>query len=288
MGIPRRLRNQEGTYSLVDGIPFAMPIDTRNSKALLAAFTIDADKASAYMPGPDLHPLRVWNKGLLLVTVIDYVETDIGKYIEFSIGIACTRGKKRAPRMLPLLFRSHYGMGQYVMDLPVSTEISVKGGKGIWGMPKHQASLDFIVEDDLISSQYDLDGELAVRIDIEPPGRKLFPVTMNSVNYCQFRGIMWKSFVHFAGKPSLAMFKGAKATLTVGDNPRVAWMKDIGISETPIMTTYYPEFSGLLDDYVEAWFLRTAQKPTEPYEGLDTVADLGLSEEWPPPPNRNT
>jgi hypothetical protein len=287
MGIPPRLRNQEGTYSLVDGVPFAMPIGTRNSTALMAAFTIDADKSAAYMPGPDLHPLRIWNKGILLVTVIDYVETDIGKYIEFSIGIACTRGKKRAPRMLPLLFRNHYGMGQYVMDLPVSTEISVKGGKGIWGMPKHQASLDFIVEDDLISSQYDLDGELAVRIDIQPPGRKLFPVTMNSANYCEFRGIMWKSFVHFAGKPSLAMLKGAKATLTVGDNPRVAWMKDIGVSDTPIMTAYYPEFSGVLDDYVESWFLRTDQMPTEPYEGLDAVADLDLSEEWPPPPNRN-
>ena len=31
-------------------------------------------------------------------------------------------------------------VGQYVWDLPVSTEISVKGGKGIWGTPKHQAT----------------------------------------------------------------------------------------------------------------------------------------------------
>ena len=38
-----------------------------------------------------------------------------------------------------------YGTGQYVFDLPVCSEISVKGGKGIWGMPKHQANLDFII-----------------------------------------------------------------------------------------------------------------------------------------------
>ena len=44
----------------------------------------------------------------------------------------------------------------------MSTEVSVKGGKGIWGMPKHQASLDFVVNDDAVSSHYDVDGQLVL------------------------------------------------------------------------------------------------------------------------------
>ena len=40
----------------------------------------------------------------------------------------------------------------------------MKGGKGIWGMPKHQANLDFRVDDRTMSSQYDLDGQLCLRI----------------------------------------------------------------------------------------------------------------------------
>ena len=68
------------------------------------------------------------DRGLLIVTVVNYITTDIGNYIEFSIAIACRRG---------------LSVGQWVVDLPVSTEISVKGGKGIWGMPKHQANLAF-------------------------------------------------------------------------------------------------------------------------------------------------
>jgi hypothetical protein len=39
------------------------------------------------------------------------------------------------------------GTGQYIPDLPVSSEISVKGGKGIWGMPKHKSNLDFKITD---------------------------------------------------------------------------------------------------------------------------------------------
>src|SRR5512141_2072269 len=127
MSIPKRLKLQEGRFALVDGIPFALPVNCERSPALFAVFPINADKARALLPGKEIHPLRLWKKGLLVVSVIDYRVTDIGKYIEFSIAIACTHGLQPAPRLLPALLRKHYGTGQFVFDLPVSTEISVKG-----------------------------------------------------------------------------------------------------------------------------------------------------------------
>ena len=77
--------------------------------------------------------------------------------------------------MSPLLLPGPFRFGQYVVDLPVSTEISVKGGKGIWGMPKHQANLDFEVTDRVVSSQYDKDGQAAVFVEIERPGGPRLP-----------------------------------------------------------------------------------------------------------------
>src|SRR5919204_6580070 len=117
------------------------------------------------LPGTEVHPFRMFGHGLLVVTVVDYRDTSIGTYIEFSIAIACTHGRRAAPPLLPVLFQKTYGLGQYVVDLPVSTEISVKGGKGIWGMPKHQANLDFKVSDGTVSSQYDDDGRLGVWVE---------------------------------------------------------------------------------------------------------------------------
>ncbi|HEY4385174.1 MAG TPA: acetoacetate decarboxylase family protein, partial [Ktedonobacteraceae bacterium] len=129
---PNRLQKETGRYALVDGIPFHLPVEGKHSQALMVAFPIDAAKAQALLPGNEIYPFRLWRKGLLVITVVDYCVTSIGRYIEFSIAIACTHGPRRAPRLLPALLMKPYGTGQFVYDLPVSTEISVKGGKGIW------------------------------------------------------------------------------------------------------------------------------------------------------------
>src|SRR4051794_22396652 len=89
--MPDRLKNQVGRFALVDGIPFKLPVECAPSPVISAAFSIDADKAQALLPGKELFVLRWMHKALLLLNVINYQETAIGKYIEFSIGIACTR-----------------------------------------------------------------------------------------------------------------------------------------------------------------------------------------------------
>ena len=180
MPVPKKISRQLGTHSRVDTIPFAMPIDTKGSQAIEAIFSIDAERAAKLLPDGNVHPFRLWNRGLLMITSVNYVHTDIGKYIEFSVAIACTRGRRPAPRLLPGVFMRHFGTGQYVIDLPVSSEISVKGGKGIWGMPKHQANLDFKISKDNVSSQYELDGELVMKLTIDRPKRTWLPVYASS------------------------------------------------------------------------------------------------------------
>lgn len=286
--LPKRLRRQSGRHARVDGIPFDLPVNSENSPALMAAFPIDADRADDLLPGNELHPLRLWgNTGVLIVSVINYRTTDIGAYIEYSIGIGCTHGRTPAPIGLPFLFRKSYGLGQYVFDLPVSTEVSVKGGKGIWGMPKHRARLDFLVEEDTVSSQYDLDGELAMRVTIERPDRAWLPIRMRGVNYCQFRGMLMKSVIHFRGSAGFTMFDGDAAWLEIGSHPRMAPLKSLNIEPEPIFTAFLPETNGVLDDHLESWFVTSESPIAREFEGLESVVDLGTSEEWPPPPDRD-
>src|SRR6266581_6977752 len=284
MGIPTRLEAQRGRFALVDGIPFNLPVSTEKSPALMAAFGIDVDKAKALLPGNELHPFRLWNKGLLVITVIDYRVTTIGKYIEFSIAIACTHGKRPAPRLLPGIFMKTFGTGQYVYDLPVSTEISVKGGKGIWGMPKHQANLSYIITDRTVSSQYDLDGQLVMKIEIDRPKRTWLPLNMGAINYCQFRGMLMKSQIHFNARLGFSLLKKGSARLTFGDHPRAQVFKDLGIGRNPLLTGFFPAVTGILDDHVDSWFLSYETPPQEAPEGLESVVSLGLSQEWLAPP----
>jgi hypothetical protein len=282
--VPKRVEETSGRQALVDGIPFDLPIRCARSPALFAVFSADLAKAQALMPERQLHPLRLWNRAVLVVTVIDYRETSIGKYIEFSVALACTQGTKPAPRFLPALFMKAYGTGQLVLDLPVSTEISVKGGKGIWGMPKHQASLDFVIGEQTVSSQYDQDGQFVMKIEIDRPSSCWLPVRAGIANYSCFRGMLMRSLLYFRGRAGFSLRRKGAARLVLGDHPRIAMLRDLDLSPDPLLTAFIPSADGVLDDSCQSWFLHEAHRPATTPEGMESVVDLGLGQQWPPPP----
>ena len=289
--VPRRQQRLRGQHALADGIKYVMPVNSDDSPVLMAAFPINKKAAAAILPGPELRPFSLGGKGLLVVTVVNYRSTDIGKYIEYSLAIAITHGLGPAPPLLPLLFQKTFKLGQFVVDLPVSTEISVKGGKGIWGMPKHQANLDFVVTDSTVSAQYDKDGKLGCYIEIDRPDPLGIPLKLAASNYCAFRNMLWKSDIYFEASGDIAFGAQAKARLILGDAPGVAPLKNLEPEAKPIFTAWLPTAHGVLDDHYEAWFLTA---PTEAGaaglrggEMLDSVVNLGQGQEWLEPPDRS-
>jgi hypothetical protein len=288
MSIPDRIRRETGRHALVDTIPFTLPVASTDSPALIAAFSIDARAAAELLPGDEVHPLRITGgRAVLVVTVVDYRDTNIGRYIEFSVAIACTHGARPAPALLPALPLAQrlYGTGQYVVDLPVSSEISVKGGKGIWGMPKHQANLDFVITPKAVSSQYDLDGQLCVRIEVDRPRFEGLPLSMGTSNYCAFRGMLMKSNVSFHAHAGFHLPFTRSARLQIGEHPRVRPLTGLDVATRPLFCGFFPETRGTLDDHVESWFLSYPSPPDVAPEGMESVVDLGLGRGWLAPPN---
>ncbi len=283
--VPKRQRQIAGKMALVDGISFEMPINSQDTPALMAGFACDGDAVARLLPGNEVHPFRLrGGKGVVMVTVVNYVVTDIGKYVEYSLAVACTHGKKPAPALLPAVFMKRYGTGQFVVDLPVSSEVSVKGGKGIWGMPKHQGNLDFKITDTHVSSQYEVDGHLGAYVEIERPRPTRLPLRTAAVNYCAFRGMLMKSSIYFEGKADVALGKKAKARLVLGDAPQVKPLKELGIESEPLFTAFLADSHGVLDDHFEAWFLTSDDPSVGGGEPLTSVVGLTTSEEWLEPP----
>lgn len=286
MGVPKRIKKYKGRYALVDNIPYKMPIEAKNSPALMAGFSCDFEKAKQLLPGNELFPFKLMNgRAVFIVTVLNYVDTSIGKYVEYSLAIACTHGLKQAPRMLPALFQKSYGMGQYILDLPVSSEISVKGGKGIWGMPKHKANLDFHVTDKLVTSQYEKDGQFAFRIEMDRPKSETIKLHVGTTNYCRYRNMLVASKVFSKFRVGVNFFKKAQARIYIGDHPKVKYLKDLDINPDPFFTMYTPEANGILDDHFESWFMTYDTPPKEMPEGYESVFHLGLGEDWLAPPS---
>ena len=84
----------------------------------------------------------------------------------------------------------------------------------------------------------------------------------------------------------MAFGRRARARLDLGDAPQVAPLRDLdidtgpGVHRLPARTTH-----GVLDDHFECWFLTSRRAGRhEPTEGLESVIDLGRSEEWLDPP----
>jgi len=263
-----------------------MPVSAKNSPALMAGFTCDWEKANALLPGSEIHALRLPNgKATLLITIINYVDTSIGKYIEYSIAIGCTHGDKPAPRMLNAMMLKTYGTGQYILDLPVSSEVSVKGGKGIWGMPKHKANLDFKVTENQVTSQYEKDGQFAFRIEIDRPKSASIKLKVGATNYCRFRNMLMASYIYFDTKAGVNLFGRAKGKLYIGDHPNVSFLRDIDINPDPYFTVFMPKANGILDDHFDCWFMTYDEPQKEMPEGLESIYDLGMSEDWLPDPS---
>jgi uncharacterized protein YbcV (DUF1398 family) len=285
MSIPKRVKNYEGKYAFVDGISFKLPVGATESPALMAAFECDYEAAKKLMPN-EIHPVRLLNgKAVFMVTIINYVKTSIGKYIEYSLALACTHGSKPAPKLLPALLMKHYKTGQFILDLPVSSEVSVKGGKGIWGMPKHKANLDFIVTDDLVTSQYEKDGQFAFKIEMKRPKSPTFNLNVGSVNYSHFRNMIMASYIYFSAKASVNLFKSAQAKLFIGDHPKMDRLKTLNINPKALFTAYLPSSTGTLDDHFECWFATYDQPNINPSEGTETVFGLHNNEDWLPNPS---
>lgn len=284
--VPRRLRRMQGRFANVDGIPFRLPVGTAGSPALMAAYRVDPKAARAVLPGQELHPVRVGGSGVLVVAVVDYQDTTIGRYVEFCIGVLCSRGETAAPPLLPLLLRRAMGTGIYIYDLPVSSEISAKGGLGIWGMGKRQANLDFVVGADTVSSQYDLDGQLVMRVEVPRTSRLRVPLRATGVSYGSFRGMLTKSYVHLDTVAHVTPGSSPADVLLLGDHPRAAPLARMDIAPQPLFSAFVPSLRGLLDDHVETWFLTSDAPPPAADVALDDVVGLGLSKEWLPPPDR--
>ena len=151
----------------------------------------------------------------------------------------------------------HAGTGQYVWDLPVSSLISVKGGKGIWGMPKHQANLDFQVDAHSMSSQYDLDGKLCMRITVDRPHGPKIPLNnFGAVNWCSVPGNADEvvDLLH-RSRPRSRSGRSQRPSCSSVIIPGWIPCERSTCRARRCSPPAFPHSKGVLDDHFESWFI---------------------------------
>ena len=120
---------------------------------------------------------------------------------------------------------------------------------------------------------------------MQRPKRAWLPVSMAASSYSQFRGMLMKAYSYIGGKAGFSVLDKRACRLYIGDHPRVRPLKELEIGSRPFFTAFIPSASGILDDHLECWFLAYDEPPSVQPEGLESVVDLGLSQEWLDPPS---
>ena len=123
---------------------FKAPFFIHDADVIGAFFLCDYDKACALV-SPHHRPVKLpFKKALFAVSCIEYKETDIGSYNEVALSIvvrAPGKGIRQKAETLRSLLQAKFHT--FIFQLPVTTEMSVAGGKGLLNYPKFLADITF-------------------------------------------------------------------------------------------------------------------------------------------------
>jgi len=185
--IPRRLSRESNHFALVDGIPFTLPVRSQRMQALMAAFRSIPTRRRRSSPTAACEQRASGRKALLVITVVNYEETVIGKYIEYSVALGLRPPRSNPPPLLPFLLQGHYPVrairlrpaGQY-RDLR-------QGREGDLGDAESTSDLDFQVGDKTSRASTTSTVSSPRTGDVGPP-RADVPLAVGAGELCQFRG----------------------------------------------------------------------------------------------------
>ncbi|MBU0994397.1 MAG: acetoacetate decarboxylase family protein [Proteobacteria bacterium] len=121
-----------------------LPIFYYNAASFTGIFTADTEKVKAHLPFPDMKPVEIFpGRALVALTALEYKDTDIDPYNEFSVAVLITYRERNIPvySLLKQLFQN--SLKTYILSLPVTTDRARRGGVELGGYPKFLAEIEF-------------------------------------------------------------------------------------------------------------------------------------------------
>ncbi|TDL99756.1 MAG: hypothetical protein C4K58_00435 [Flavobacteriaceae bacterium] len=234
---------------------YAFPtVFTENSNVTLI-FTADAKKVAKVLPNhPNVKPLMI-SKTRCLFLFVNYlygnVTDNMVGYNETIIGpMFCNSSFP----VLPMIAKEKYQAGVYALDLPVDNLENCNRGVKIWNLPKNMKNYQRNWE----NNQFDLEirddsNQLLYRISA-PLGGKPWPkkedkvlslsvkdgnlLTTNSFSYSE-------DMVYYTSLFSKNLIE--KVEFEIGDHPLGRIIKDLDLSEKPIVVRSAENISSALD-----------------------------------------
>ena len=200
------------------------------------------------LPDPRFVPAQVLpGIGALMLTALEYKDTDLGPYNEFSIGVALNSPDFMQIPCYNFARQAIRGsFDSFILRLPVTTEIALRGGVDLYNFPKFIARIDFDEEDGWTSCDVSEDDEMICRVKgrkVPTPRSGMIKMISRTYQFQQPQSCELKM-----NAKQYAMVAGrGNAELVLGASHPVA--KELGgllLTTTPLAYMYIPSMEAIL------------------------------------------
>ncbi len=250
---------------------FDLPILYYRDDAFALYFTADFDKVKAAMPSDKLHPVMLpGSKAIVAICAFNYIDTSIISYGEVAVALPAVFDKHMTAfsGLLAAIRESGYpGFGVVIMHLPVTRVEARDAGRGEWGYTKFIADMHFSISPEYMECRM-LEGDAHI-LDLRVQRKGFYlrdkkPLTTFSVR----DGDLIKTAIPQKATKRISLMPGG-SHLKLGDHPVAASIRNLGISNRPFMSVYFPERAGILP---AGTVIETGVRPLEGHLGEDREA----------------
>jgi hypothetical protein len=208
--------------------------------SVVGVFTAPTLKLKELLPTSRLVPAEIYpGKGLLGFMAMDYRETSIGPYKEFTIIVPARYHPRFNPPLLPVLRMSaSLSFEVFIWQLPLTSEVGLHAGIDIWGFPKFIADIDFSEDTDFVSCTLAEEGENILTLEVKKNAARMktyFDYTVYSVKDSELLRTHVKGISGSLGRS----FKPGGARLTLGEHTISRRIREVAPGRS-IMTMYVP------------------------------------------------
>lgn len=212
-----------------DNMQKIFPLAFRDVHYMALLYRADYTEVERHLQETGLKPaLFFFGKPVVAIGLIQYKESDLGAYNEIIFSIPVVLKNHHASHFSNWLdlyagFENRKG-GQYIIHIPVTSQVSVDGGRNLWGYPKTLEPIQHQFYNNRISSSLDDQDGNPLMTWKGSLGPGIIIPTMNLMTYSFMEDQLMKTKVDVKAK--MKWYPFANIQLSV-DNHSSKMVKDL-------------------------------------------------------------
>ena len=222
-----------------------LPAIYRDGRVAAGAFPVSFARVRQCVP-PELYPIELpGSRGLVILCSFDYIDSTLGPYREFGIGIVVSSERRFGSLRALDLISTHPTTGAWLLALPVTSELACRGGVELFGYPKSVASIDVHYSFSFCTVIVEENPSQSVRMTLPLRWGPRFPVR-RLVTYSQKDGHLLRVLFETEWRVTISSGNGARLELGNSEQGLPRILRQLELPRTPLFVLHGDRFRAIL------------------------------------------